>query len=432
MGRELKNILLLSSGDTYGAYELLYRMAKALKKDGHNVVLLVTDQKKNDDFIQKIVIHTKPKSYIKRFINLIKRKLGKKAKELLTDPKYVFLDGENESHSLVNAEKILEKTPFVPNIVISGMTNNFLGTNTLAEIQHKTSAKIHQVMVDMHTITGGCHVVWDCDGFVNKCEKCPALLGKNFDYFAKNNLDIKSRNINNHNFSLLVSQGWTLFQANRSFLFKEREKTIIGSCIDVEVFNNRNRDVAKKILNLPLNTKLIFAGSNNVNDPRKGKKYLVDALNELWLHLKENEREDVCVLLAGNHNSEDNLTSAIKFKKQFIDFVSDYRLLSIVYQASDIYVCPSLEDGGPMMVSESLACGTPVVGFEVGLLFDDSIIKNGYNGYRVKLKDVEGLAFGIAEILKLQNSEFLKISNNAREVAVNFLSESYFVKSIIK
>jgi hypothetical protein len=111
MGRELKNILLLSSGDTYGAYELLYRMAKALKKDGHNVVLLVTDQKKNDDFIQKIVIHTKPKSYIKRFINLIKRKLGKKAKELLTDPKYVFLDGENESHSLVNAEKILEKTP---------------------------------------------------------------------------------------------------------------------------------------------------------------------------------------------------------------------------------------------------------------------------------------------------------------------------------
>jgi glycosyltransferase involved in cell wall biosynthesis len=358
--------------------------------------------------------------------------LGKKAKELLTDPKYVFLDGENESHSLVNAEKILEKTPFVPNIVISGMTNNFLGTNTLAEIQHKTSAKIHQVMVDMHTITGGCHVVWDCDGFVNKCEKCPALLGKNFDYFAKNNLYIKSRNINNHNFSLLVSQGWTLFQANRSFLFKEREKTIIGSCIDVEVFNNRNRDVAKKILNLPLNTKLIFAGSNNVNDPRKGKKYLVDALNELWLHLKENEREDVCVLLAGNHNSEDNLTSAIKFKKQFIDFVSDYRLLSIVYQASDIYVCPSLEDGGPMMVSESLACGTPVVGFEVGLLFDDSIIKNGYNGYRVKLKDVEGLAFGIAEILKLQNSEFLKISNNAREVAVNFLSESYFVKSIIK
>ncbi|MDL1948504.1 glycosyltransferase, partial [Acidobacteria bacterium ACD] len=49
-----------------------------------------------------------------------------------------------------------------------------------------------------------------------------------------------------------------------------------------------------------------------------------------------------------------------------IDLVKDDHLLALLYSAADVFVHPALADNLPNGVLESLACGTPVVAFEVG------------------------------------------------------------------
>lgn len=61
----------------------------------------------------------------------------------------------------------------------------------------------------------------------------------------------------------------------------------------------------------------------------------------------------------------DRIKDRIPFDSIGIDYVQLEKLPEI-YAISTCYICPSIDDAGPMMVNQSLCCGTPVVGFEIG------------------------------------------------------------------
>ena len=44
----------------------------------------------------------------------------------------------------------------------------------------------------------------------------------------------------------------------------------------------------------------------------------------------------------------------------------DYEKLSLLYNAADLTIVPSYSEGAPLVIPESLACGTPVVATDVG------------------------------------------------------------------
>jgi glycosyltransferase involved in cell wall biosynthesis len=67
-------------------------------------------------------------------------------------------------------------------------------------------------------------------------------------------------------------------------------------------------------------------------------------------------------------------------------------------------VSPSIEDCGPMMIVESLACGTPVIGFDIGLV--SSLISNGENGFKIKKFDTLNMSEKIVEILSFESNHF--------------------------
>ena len=430
MGKDLKKILLLSSGDTFGAYEWVYRMTKILNEEGYQAIMLVKDKRRADEFIIKVPIEHKRKSYIQRSVNLTKRKLNIKQSEFLTDSKYVFLPGEDETNSIADANHILSYISFVPDIIVSGMTDGFLGTETLSQLKDITRATIFQGMVDMSLLTGGCHVVWDCKGFETDCANCPAVLDTKFKNVPQKNLSIKYQNIKKANIQLIAGEGWTRMQAKKSLLFKEQKNWYnLNGYIDFNVFNNKHRSYAKQIFDIDANSKLLFIGSNNIKDERKGLRYFVEALDLLYNTMDITLRNKIVILIAGNHNTETELTKKIKFKKHLIDFISDYRLLSLAYQASDVFVCPSLEDGGPMMVTEALACGTPVVGFKMGLLYDH-LVDNEKNGYVAEMKNSTDLAFGINKILSLTDKEFNFYSVNATEIIQKNYSKEANLKAL--
>ena len=79
-----------------------------------------------------------------------------------------------------------------------------------------------------------------------------------------------------------------------------------------------------------------------------------------------------------------------------------------------------------MMVSEALACGTPVVGFDMGVV--NNMVINDYNGYKAILKDSQDLAKGIYTIFNLNSEEYKVYSENAVRQVEEFSSMAHAKK----
>jgi glycosyltransferase involved in cell wall biosynthesis len=78
-------------------------------------------------------------------------------------------------------------------------------------------------------------------------------------------------------------------------------------------------------------------------------------------------------------------------------FIMDNRWLSLIYSAADLFVIPSMQDNLPNTVLESMACGTPVVGFDVGGISD--MVRSGKTGQLVPVGDAVALGQAMTELL---------------------------------
>ncbi len=405
-----KKILLLSTWDNQGSGNYLYKISKFLLEAGYEVILAVRDKSRTDSFVIKVPDLQKsiPQKIHTSLSYRINTRFGS-GFEVLTE--YCFLNID-EKEKLVSSERIIDILPFTPDLIVAGLVGEFVNTTTLAELKEKTKADVYVLTVDMGHLTGGCHYAWDCTGYQTDCRDCPAILTESQKDRARQNLTIKLKNVAQAEIKVIAGSGWTLEQAKRSALFKSQKIIYnINSCIDTHLFNDKHRGYAKRIFDLPEDAKIIFTGSTFTHDKRKGISYFVEALKHLWEAADEKTRKTTLVMIAGNHTVKNELIEQIPFQKELIDYIKDQKLLALAYQASDIFVCPSVEDSGPMMVSEALACGTPVVGFEMGVT--SNMVINGFNGYKAELKNSEDLARGIFEILSLPKEKYEEYSRNA-------------------
>lgn len=417
-----KKILLLSSGDVNGAYEYIYRLTKLFQQEGHQVAMLVKNRTKTDSFIIQYK-ESKPykrKTIFERVLLKIKNKFFKKRSlpKATFNLNYDFISLDETSVN-VNPSQIVSLIGFTPEFVFSGMTDNFMNSTDLLNLQQLTSSQIYNITVDMNHFTGGCHFAWDCRGYIEGCNECPAITSSFGKDIAKINFDTKLANSRKGKFKILTGSAWTMRQAKDSLIYKNQTEIInINSLIDVNIFNSNSRSFAKQIFNLENDYFYILMGCQNANAKRKGFEYLLNSLKILYDSLNQKQRSKIKVLIVSRSVGQN--FDEIPFNKQHIDYINDYRLLSLLYQATDVFVNSSIEDSGPMMVSEALACGTPVVGFDMGIV--TNMVVNGYNGYVANNKDALDLAKGIETIFMLTNEERKQYNENASKQVKNYSS----------
>jgi glycosyltransferase involved in cell wall biosynthesis len=106
----------------------------------------------------------------------------------------------------------------------------------------------------------------------------------------------------------------------------------------------------------------------------------------------------------------------LPFPQTHLGYFPEDKQLALAYQSADIFVCPSVEDAGPMMINESVMCGTPVVSFDMGVALD--LVHTGETGYRAKLQDSSDLAQGMYDLLTLDKIEYERISKNCRNLGL--------------
>jgi glycosyltransferase involved in cell wall biosynthesis len=100
----------------------------------------------------------------------------------------------------------------------------------------------------------------------------------------------------------------------------------------------------------------------------------------------------------------------------------------MLYNAADLFVIPSLEENLPNTIMESMSCGTPCVGFNVGGI--PEMIDHKQNGYVAEYKNPKDLAEGINWVLNKAN--YNNLSSNARKKVESTYSEVIVAKQYIE
>ena len=409
------NILLINAYDSGGAGKAVYRLHQNLKTRGHNIKLLV----KHKTIADQDVVKVSSLGLMTRAIETLERRIHVRD----TDPNFYFFNAREE-RSYTPTRRLLYQVPFKPDVIIANWISTFINTRNLYELGKTTQAPVLWHLMDMAPLTGGCHYAWSCDGYKNHCGHCPALYSTNPRDISYHNFRQKLQYIRKTNLTIVTGTQWLSKQAKQSSLFvgKKIAKIMLG--IDSDVFKPVAKQMARAALNLPLDSRIIFFGTSFIGEERKGGKHLLEVLRFLADSLPSTLKERILLTTAGR---DDGSTIAdVPFAHKSLGILNDDRLLALAYQSADVFVCPSIEDSGPMMINEAIMCGTPVVSFEMGVALD--LVQTGQTGYKAKLKDSEDLAKGISQILGLSKDAYDTMSNNCRELGLRSCHPSVQVK----
>jgi glycosyltransferase involved in cell wall biosynthesis len=366
-------------------------------------------------------VNSKVDHYVSRASNRLKftlRKFNLSGPKLTkTDPKYNILD-YNQSKEYYSTKKILKKANFKPDAIIILFMQRFLNFQNLFELQQITGAPIYLYLMDMASFTGGCHYAWDCRGYIDKCGKCPGLYSANPLDQTRLNWDFKNSYIKKTNLEIIIASTQLNNQALSSSLFKQKKiHPRFYLPVNEQLYKPADKAVLKQEFNLPFGKKIVFFGASLISDSRKGFKELIESLEALH-RLLPNEKKDIIHLLIAGHVGEDILAS-IPFEYTSLGYLLHTQLPK-AFQVADVFASSSIEDSGPMMVNQSLMCGTPVVAYEIGVASD--LVHNGVTGYKAKLKNSQDFAKGLLSLLELDEIQTKQISNNCRELALSAYS----------
>ena len=405
MATTRKTILNLSAGDFGGAGVFAVNFNKLLQECGMASYLLVKEAK--DEHSQAVVY---PNSRYDNPTDKVKRSLNK---QWFTDDKFVYdyyFYNKHERCTTVSAKKLLQLIPAKPDIIITYWVTDFINARTLHELYELTGASIYCFLVDNAPLTGGCHYPWACQGFKQDCVGCPAVLSDKDKPIASQNLAFKKKYLPDSVKAVAFSNS-DYERACQSALFRDRHVLKLIGFVDETTFRRGDPISARAYFSLLTDKKVIFFGASSLKERRKGMALLLQALSVL-------QTETVCLMIAG----ECTLPLAGMSVKQ-VGYLTEDELIT-AYQAADVFICPSLEDSGPMMVNQALMCGTPVVAFDTGVAQD--LVITGKTGYKARLDDVADLAQGIKSILSLSVEHYAQMAADCREFA-----EKSFSKAVV-
>ncbi len=245
-------------------------------------------------------------------------------------------------------------------------------------------------MHDMWSISGGCHYSFDCKNYLTGCHNCQMFPSNSEKGLATSNFNTKKSFYNEYkNIYFITPSKWLFNCAKEALLTKNKPVFYIPNILDNTIFKPYDKNVAKAFLNIDSNDIVIAFGAVNVTNAYKGWSYLTQSLS---IFKNQNKHKDVTILIFGSGHNQ-NIIDAIPFKIKFMGYLNDEYSTALVYNAADVFIAPSLAEAFGYVIFESLNCGTPVVGFDVGGIPD--MIQHKQNGYLAKYKNAEDLTDGI-------------------------------------
>lgn len=294
------------------------------------------------------------------------------------------------------------------------VNNGFVNIKHLSNI----SKPVIWTMRDMWPMTGGCHYSMKCERYKTGCGKCPQLCSSREYDLSKVVLNRKSKYIPKNTKFVGISD-WLSETAKESILLKTFDIRTIYNNINTKDFFPIDKQVARNVLGISTNKKIILAGAQNITDFYKGFEKFIEATQEL-------DKDKYCLCFFGKLDTD--IVDSLGFQYMNFGFLHDCVSLRLLYSAADVFVAPSLMDAFGKTLAESMACGTPVVCFNATGPKD--IVDHQINGYKAIPFESSDLAKGI--IWVLNSPDYTTLSQNAREKVLRCFDSKVVAEEYIK
>ncbi|MCM1568128.1 MAG: glycosyltransferase [Roseburia sp.] len=244
---------------------------------------------------------------------------------------------------------------------------------------------------DCHAFVGNCGYFFDCERWKEGCGKCPYLkqypASLFFDFTGymwrrkKELFTGGSRRI------IVTPSDWLTGEAEKSFLGQYPCMTIRNG-IDVhDTFYPRDRKACRKKYGFSETEKLALGIAVGYGDPRKGAAYIIRMAKAL-------EKEAKVILIGWEEKNNEMLKGLSNIIA--MPPTPDADMLAEYYSLADVFVLPSLAENYATVSLESMACGTPVVGFQAGGIPEQLI---GQRGIAVPAGDGEAFTRAVRQAL---------------------------------
>lgn len=224
--------------------------------------------------------------------------------------------------------------------------------------------------------------------------------------------------------TFVSGSSWLASQVGKSNMFAKCNSYVIPSSLDTDKF----RPIALtpqdfKFLRFDAaKNYILFGCMNATTDSRKGFDLLMEAIAKI----PKNAIENLELMVFGNN---EDYTPKLSIPVTYFGKVTDDELLVKLYSLASVTVVSSRTDNLPFTALESLACATPVVGFNIGGLPD--IVDADLLGQLCCPFNCSELADAILKFCKMNHSERQLSRRACREKAVNTYSINSQVQSYL-
>jgi len=392
----MRVVIVSSYKNKGGAAIAAYRLFTALK-NSPNIEVSYLFQKSAEE----------PQEHEYKIINTFFDKLQYGIRHIRNNRKLKGYQVENGVYFSVNQFGYpLENHPLIQKadvIHFHWVSDSFLAPKTLQTLADKGKT-IVWTLHDMRAFTGGCSYSGTCHKFTDNCGACPALNSTQQTDITRKIWENQHRFYPSKQLNIITPSRWLAEEALKSSLLKESNVISIPNTLNQQVFRPLDKIILRnKYRTNPQAKVLAFGAVSADNDKRKGFDLLINAL-EILAH--QPQSQPIELIIFGTESQV-----KLPFKTTYTQHIFDEHTLAEVYSLSDFFVIPSREENLPNTIAESLSCGTPVIGFNVGGI--PELIIDNRTGYLAQELCAESLAQAITEAQSSQTD----LSTTSRKFA---------------
>ncbi|MCG5516388.1 MULTISPECIES: glycosyltransferase [unclassified Ectothiorhodospira] len=272
---------------------------------------------------------------------------------------------------------------------------------------------------DMWAFTGGCHYSLDCSRYQSGCGLCPQIDSTTLKDLSYWSARIKKKHLGRGINAVVGISSWIADCSKKSQILSGVETRVIPNGIDTDEFWPEKPRCARTTLGIANDSNIILVGASNVNSFYKGWSQFIECLQYV-------KSPNVLVVTFGK--PPDTIPAHVCLPFKHLGYIEDRHSLRLAYSAADVFVAPSIQEAFGKTLVESMACGTPVVGFDATGPAD--IVEHMVTGYKSKPFEAKGLAEGIDWVLERRHDKEMASSCVSR--AKNLFSNEAVAKKYIE
>ena len=232
----------------------------------------------------------------------------------------------------------------------------YLNIKVLFDWLRTANIPIVWTLHDCWTFTGHCayYTAANCDRWQTECHNCPEIHNYPKSILldrSKENYQLKKQLFTGlNNLTIVTPSQWLAAEVDKSFL-QEYKTIVINNGIDLNVFKPTSGPLPKSVDP----AKKIILGVANVWTERKG-------LND-FIRLADILPQEYQIAMVGLTPKQ---IKSLPNNIIGLERTESAEQLAQLYSAAAVLFNPTYEDNFPTVNLESLACGTPVVTYNVG------------------------------------------------------------------